>query len=231
VTVPVTPDPAAVSSRHARVPIARTPEEQAEEDAFLRLYGAWAPMDPATFAREMDGFDRPWWVVGGWAIEAATGFRREHEDTDVSILACDVPAFVEFMAGRWHVWNNVGGVLHPLGARWPTVEDPGSQLWLRAHAAAPWIVDIPLTPDADGRWTDKFRPGHVEDVENVTWVAGDGIRYLVPEIVLAYKARLRRPKDEPDFAATLPLLSPERRAWMRDAVETVAPGHHWLDHL
>ncbi len=68
---------------------------------------------------------------------AATGYRREHEDTDVSILASDVRAFVEFMQGRWHVWNNVGGVLHPLGDRWKTADDPRSQLWLRADAVSP----------------------------------------------------------------------------------------------
>lgn len=214
-----------------RVPLTRTAEEQLEEDAFLALYGAWEPMDPATFAHEMEGFDRPWWVVGGWAIEAATGFRREHEDTDVSILSCDVPAFVEFMSGRWHVWNNVGGVLHPLGSRWPDVDEPASQLWLRAHAAAPWIVDIPLTPDTGGKWTNKFVNGHVDEVDNVTWVADDGIRYLLPEIVLVFKARLRRAKDDPDFDATLPTLTEDSKAWMRTCLEQVAPGHDWLERL
>jgi hypothetical protein len=214
----------------SRVPLARTPDEQAEEDAFLALYGAWEPMDPLTFAREMEGFDRPWWV-GGWAIEAATGYRREHEDTDVSILAGDVSAFVEFMQGRWHVWNNVGGVLHPLGDRWPTVDEPRSQLWLREHAAAPWIIDMPLTPDADGKWTNKFLADHVDEVENVTWVADDGISYLLPEVVLVYKARLRRKKDEPDFDATLPTLTADRRAWLRKSLEVVVPDHHWLERL
>jgi hypothetical protein len=183
-----------------RVPLARTPEEQAEEEAFLSLYGAWAPLEPQAFAREMEGFDRPWWVVGGWAIEAATGYRREHEDTDVSLLACDVPAFVEFMTGRWHVWNNVGGVLHPLGDRWPTVDEPRSQLWLRANATSPWVAD-------------------------------DGIRHLRPEIVLAHKAPLQRDKDEPDFEATLPLLTEERRTWLRSALESIVPDHHWLRRL
>lgn len=159
-----------------RVPLVRSPAEQAEEEAFQSLYGPWAPLSPAEFAREMEGFDRPWWVVGGWAIEAATGYRREHEDTDVSILACDVPAFVEFMKGRWHVWNNVGGVLHPLGERWPNVDEPRSQLWLRASARDPWVVDIPLTPDIDGLWTNKYVDGHIAPVEEVTWVAEDGIR-------------------------------------------------------
>ena len=99
----------------------------------------------------------------------------------------------------------------------------------RCHA--PWVVDIPITPDANGRWTHKFLPGEVADVEDVTWVADDGIRYLRPEIVLTYKARLRRDKDEPDFRATLPLLSADRRAWMRQAFAAVAPDHAWLDQL
>jgi hypothetical protein len=214
-----------------RVPLGRSPEEQAEEDAFRALYGTWAPMEPGDFAREMDGFDRPWWVVGGWAIEAATGYRREHEDTDVSILACDVPTFVEFMKGRWHVWNNVGGVLHPLGDRWTAVDEPGSQLWLRQDAASPWIVDIPLTPDVEGRWSNKFLAAHVAAVDDVTWIADDGIRYLCPEIVLFYKARLRRAKDEPDFEATLPVLNDLKRAWMRQALESLMPDHYWLERL
>lgn len=214
-----------------RVPLRRSAAEQAEEDRFLALYGAWAPLRPAELARELAGFPRPWWVVGGWAIEAATGFRREHEDTDISILACDVPALLTQVAGRWHVWNNVGGVLHPLGDRWTTVDEPDSQLWLRANAAAPWIVDIPLTPDRDGMWTNKRLPDHVAPVESVTWVGADGIRYLRPEIVLAYKARLRRPKDDPDFQATLPVLSAEQRGWLRRALTQIVPDHPWLGRL
>ena len=205
--------------------------EQAEDEAFLRLYGEWAPLTPSQMAAQMEGFDRPWWVVGGWAVEAATGYRREHEDLDVSILACDVPAFVEHLRGRWHVWNNAGGVLRPLGERWTDVEDPASQLWLRESAADPWVVDVPLTPDRDGRWTHKFLPGEDAEVDEVTWLGDDGIRYLAPEVVLSYKARLRRPKDDPDLEACLPVLSVAQRDWLRDAVERTAPGHAWLARL
>jgi hypothetical protein len=220
-----------MSDRQIRVALHRTPEEQAEEARFQALYGAWSPLSPTGLARELAGFERPWWVVGGWAIEAATGFRREHEDTDISILSCDVPAFVAHMSGRWHIWNNVGGVLHPLGDRWTTVDEPDSQLWLRANAASPWIVDIPLTPDRDGLWSNKRVPGHVAAVDDVTWADDRGIRYLHPEIVLVYKARLRRPKDDQDFEATLPLLSEEQCLWMRHVLPDVAPDHPWLTRL
>ncbi len=215
----------------SRFPLLRTPEEQAEEDRFQALYGRWSPLSPTELARELAGFSRPWWVVGGWAIEAATGFRREHEDTDISILSCDVPEFVAHLAGRWHVWNNVGGVLHPLGGQWLTVDEPDSQLWLRANAVSPWIADVPLTPARDGLWTNKRIGNHVAPVEAVTWVDSDGIRYLQPEIVLVYKARLRRPKDDPDFEATLPMLSAEQRRWMREALAEIAPDHPWLTRL
>jgi hypothetical protein len=214
-----------------RVPLHRTAGEQAAEDRFQDLYGRWCPWNPAELALELGGYDRPWWVVGGWAIEAATGYRREHEDTDISILACDVPRFVAYMSDRWHVWNNVGGVLRPLGDRWMTVDDPGSQLWVRANAVSPWIVDVVLTPDRAGLWMNKRIPDHVARVEDVTWAGSDGIRYLRPEIVLAYKAPLRRPKDNPDFEATLPLLSEQQRRWLRDALARVDPDHPWLTRL
>lgn len=214
-----------------RPPIPKTDEERAEDAAFESLYGPWAPLEPAALAREMEGFDRPWWIVGGWALEAATGVRREHEDIDLSLLACDVPAFVEFMRGRWHVWNNVGGVLHPLGGRWQTVDEPASQLWLRADALSPWVADVPLTPDVDGHWSHKFLDGEVAPWQDVTWQAEDGIRYLRPEIVLSFKARLRRPKDAPDLATTLPMLDEQARAWLRGAVASLDPQHPWLDRL
>lgn len=220
-----------MTTSYDRAPLVRTPDEQAEEDAFRALYGDWKPLTPSEAAVEFAELPCPWWVVGGWAIEAATGYRREHEDIDISILATDVPAFVEHLKGRWHVWNNVGGVLHPLGDRWPDVDEPQSQLWLRASAASPWVLDVPLTPSADGLWTNKRLPDHVAPLDEVTWIADDGIRYLHPEIVLVYKAALRRPKDDPDFEATLPILPSERRQWMRQALTTIAPDHPWLEKL
>jgi hypothetical protein len=36
--------------------------------------------------RLLAGLDLPVWVVGGWAIEAFTGARREHQDLDVTFF-------------------------------------------------------------------------------------------------------------------------------------------------
>jgi hypothetical protein len=85
--------------------------------------------------------------------------------------------------------------------------------------------------DRDGLWTNKRLPDHVAPVEEVTWVAADGLRYLDPEIALLYKAALARPKDDRDLARAWPLLSVEARAWLRDAVRRLYPEHAWLARM
>ena len=59
----------------------------------------------------------------------------------------------------------------------------------------------------------------------------EGIPYGRPEVVLLYKAKHTRPKDDADFAATLPRLDGARRGWLADALELVHPGHRWLARL
>jgi len=214
-----------------REPLVRTPEEESEDAEFFRRYGDWAPLDPAGLAAFMDGFPRPWWIVGGWAIEAFTGAAREHEDVDLSILACDVPALREHVGDRWHLWSNHGGTLRPLDDRFPEPISTESQIWVRASARDPWVIDLPITPDRGGLWTNKRLPRHVAPLEEVTWVAGDGIRYLAPEVALLYKAALHRPKDDRDLERTLPLLAATARAWLAEAVAELYPLHPWLERL
>ena len=212
-----------------REPLLPTPEEVAENAGYDRWFGAWAPLDPPGLAEFMAGFARPWWIVGGWSIEAFTGVLREHEDVDLSILACDIPALRAHVGDTWNLWSMDGGTMRPLNDKFPEVLDVESQIWVRRSAAEPWIIDLPITPDRDGLWTNKRDPEHVLPLDDATWVASDGIRYLRPEITLLYKAALHRPKDDRDLAVTWPLLPPDRQAWLRTALERLYPGHPWLE--
>ena len=214
-----------------REPLHRTDDEIAEDEEFFRWYGTWAPLDPQGLVRLMDGFVRPWWVVGGWSVEAFTGHAREHEDVDLSILACDLTAFREHVGDDWNLWSNHGGTLRPFNDRHPEVLDVRSQVWIRRSAADPWIVDLVITPDRDGLWTSKRDPDHVAPLEDVTWVAADGVRYLRPEVTLLYKAALHRPKDDRDLARVWPLLDRGPRDWLREAMDRLYPGHPWLRRM
>ncbi|HET7357752.1 MAG TPA: hypothetical protein VFJ09_13865 [Nocardioidaceae bacterium] len=72
---------------------------------------------------------------------------------------------------------------------------------------------------------------HVADLEDVTWVADDGVRYLDPEVTLLFKAKQARPKDDVDLASAWPLLPAAKRRWLRDAVRRLYPDHRWSQRL
>jgi hypothetical protein len=54
---------------------------------------------------------------------------------------------------------------------------------------------------------------------------------LVPEIVLLYKAHERTEKDEADFRAALPHLTPPAKAWLLHALDESLPNHPWAAQL
>ncbi|GFE79883.1 hypothetical protein GCM10011487_18830 [Steroidobacter agaridevorans] len=58
-----------------------------------------------------------------------------------------------------------------------------------------------------------------------------GIPYLCPPVVLLYKAKNPRSKDQDDFEQTLPTLQPADRLWLAQALEVCHPGHAWLRSL
>ena len=72
-------------------------------------------------------------------------------------------------------------------------------------------------------------PDHVAPLDEVTWVADDGIRYLNPEIGLLFKAAHRRRKDDRDLDRCLPLLlATTPAAWLARLVARLYPDHAWL---
>ncbi|ADB33926.1 conserved hypothetical protein [Kribbella flavida DSM 17836] len=202
-----------------------------EELAFQRLYGPWRPASPEQAREVFAGYAGDWWIAGGWAIEAFTGVPRPHEDIDVSLWRRDVEKLRVHLKGRYHLWSNDGGRLLPLTDERPEQPESADQIWLRRHALAPWEFDLVLNPDRDGRWVFRRDPSLDYALDEITWVAPDGLRYVTPEMALAYKARLARPKDEQDLAACLPLLTTARRTWLGDMVDRLHPGHRWLERI
>ena len=149
-----------------REPLLRSEAEEAEDHYWERLFGVYDCFDPAGMAEFFEGFERPWWVVGGWAIEAftiehSTGAAREHEDIDVSILVCDVPALRAHVGQSWQLWNISNGALRPLIERAPRpdvvmVDPPRAGLSAKVvrrllETRARRIVYVSCNPDTLGR--------------------------------------------------------------------------------
>ena len=83
----------------------------------------------------------------------------------------------------------------------------------------------------DGVWVCRRDPSVRRPVGEVHLRAASGLPIVAPEIQLLYKAKHHLDKDEHDFRAVVPRLSPERRAWLRRALEVVHPGDPWLEGL
>jgi len=196
------------------------------------LYGEWAPRDVRDAAALMAGFDGDWWVAGGWALEAFTGVEREHDDLDLAILRADLPAFRDHVRGRFHVWAAFEGALKPVLPDGPDELPAGcGQVWLRPEAGSPWEYDVLLNPGSAGEWVNRRVPQMTLPLEDATWAGPGGVRCLNPEVVLLFKAKHLRAKDRADFAAALPLLGEDQRAWLGQALAWAHPGHEWLVRL
>jgi len=206
---------------------ARTPADT-EQVEFEKLWGPWAVVTPRDSAALLEGFDHPWWVSGGWAIDAFTGSTREHADIDVSIFRSDIGALRAALGRSLHIWSAGPDGLRPVNDQFPEVHDSADQVWMRPHAMAPWYLDVLLNPRRDGMWVHRREPDTALPLEAATWLAADGIRYLNPELVLTFKAKHDRPKDRADLDRTLPLLDESRRETLRGYLVRRHPDHDWL---
>ena len=201
-----------------------------DHDEIVRLYGPWEARTPQDAAELFAGYDRPWWIAGGWAIEAFTGVPRDHGDVDPSIPRSDIGALRRHLAGRLDVWEADSGTLRPLLDGDDDVTDECENLWLRPSGAEPWEYDVILMHTTPTTWTFKRDARISRPLAEILWER-DGIRYLAPEVQLLHKARALRPQDRADFDACAPLLDVRARAWLRDALELAHPGHPWTHQL
>jgi hypothetical protein len=201
-----------------------------EDREFDRWYGPWAPFTPPDVQGILTGLPAPWWIVGGWAIDAFTGRSREHHDIDVGFFKADLPAVLDHLAPDYCVWSNLSGTLRPL-KKVDDLLEGCRQLWVRRDGSTPWLIDLAMTPHGGETWISPRDDQIRLPLDEVVFEGSHGIRYLRPEIVLAFKARADRPQDDADLAAVLPMLEPERRASLVTMVERVDPGHRWLGRI
>jgi hypothetical protein len=193
----------------------------------------------------MAGFDRPWWIGGGWAVDAgADTISRPHLDIDVVLLRPDVQALGRHLAG-WDLRLARSGTL----AEWDgqALNDADHQVWVRP--------DDGHRPE---RWQDfAADPGFVEvlveqfDTAQRTWVfrrdaavraplerLGPPRGFLRPEVALLYKAAAAAGADpataakaQADFEHAVAHLDHRQRAWLGNAVASAEPDHHWVTVL
>jgi hypothetical protein len=199
-----------------------------DKHEFQRLYGPWRPMQPAEVASLMDGCGFRWWLAGGWALEAAGANPRRHEDADLAVLGDDLPRVRGWLCG-FHLWEAHAGTLRPLLAG-DTMRAGREQLWMRRDAYGPWLLDIVSSPPEAHEWLYKRHHGIRLPLDELGFFC-DGVPYFRPEVVLLFKAKARRPKDDLDFASIAPRLKPRARDWLLRSLRLSEPACPWIARL
>jgi hypothetical protein len=200
------------------------------------------PETPDPLARAvtvMSGFERQWFLCGGWSVDAWLGrVTRDHADIDVAVFQDEQAALYEFMADRvpiGHDDNVDDSTQEPWAGRW---------LDMPAHihakeAGIEWDFQL-----SDREGTDlllRRDPRHTLPLTQATGMTGWGIPALAPPVIVYYKAIVPTwrnvPRDPPrahdsrDFEALRPLLDRTDRAWLASAIASLEPSHPWLSAL
>jgi hypothetical protein len=200
-----------------------------EHAEVVRLYGPWEVRTPRDAADFLRGYPGEWWIAGGWANDAFTGFSRAHGDLDIGIPRTEAEQFIGFVGATLDVWAAAGS-LTPLPRDGSTVPDDCGNLWLRASGADPWEYDVLLEDVHKETWVYKRAPHISRPLKHCLW-SRDGITYLRPEIQLLLKAKHARTKDALDLERCLPRLDDSSRAWLAQTLRQQSPRHPWLDKL
>jgi ribosomal protein S18 acetylase RimI-like enzyme/uncharacterized protein (DUF952 family) len=203
------------------------------ESAALAVRGADTFADTRARAlHAMAGFDRPWWIAGGWAIDLFLGeVTRPHADLEISVLDGDQRALHAHLRD-WDVRIAAGGALHPWNGE-PLVR-PHHQLWARAEpglgdtveefSAHPTMIGVLIEEHRGDVWRFR-RDGRVTRPVAELGAMHGGLPSIAPEVALLFKARDLRHKDRRDFERVASRLDASARGWLRSALDVLYPGH------
>lgn len=200
--------------------------------AFAPDVSQWEAWRPEQAARLFAGVELPWYVAAGWAIDLFLGGeRREHEDLEIAVPNTRFDELAGILAGFEVFVITAHGEATPLAEARDRLMDT-HQTWIREPESGKWRFDLFREPSDGETWICRREPALRLPYEQVIEWTEDGIPFGRPEIVLLFKAKhSAQPKNQADFAATLPRLDAARRDWLRDALERVHPGHAWLAEL
>ncbi|OLE22331.1 MAG: hypothetical protein AUG49_19450 [Catenulispora sp. 13_1_20CM_3_70_7] len=184
---------------------------------------------PAEVARRLEGVATPWYVAAGWALDLFRGAQtRKHGDVEIAIPAADFPEVRDRFPG--HVFDAVGD-----GRIWedaaPDALAATHQTWVRDANTGGYLLDVFREPHDGRTWICR----HAETVRlpysEIILRTPDGIPFLAPELVLLFKAKHVRAKDQRDFDESVPYLTSAQRRRLAELVAHVYPEHQWLKGL
>ena len=178
----------------------------------------------------MGSFAAPWCVAGGWALDLFLGrVTRTHADLELAIFRQD-QALLRAQLADWRLQKIVDG---------RTVDwHEGESLSLPVHEihgtsrdAPPRKIEFLLNERNDDAWVFRRNAMIALAINRAIVRSKGGLPILAPEIVLLFKAKSPRPKDELDFRDVAPAMNGASRRWLREALALCHAGYQWIKQL
>lgn len=175
-----------------------------------------------------------WWIAGGWALDLFVGRKtRTHDDLDIAILRHD-QFLVHHYLRDWEMRVGFGdGRISDISWDGVTyIEAPTPAIWCKPEQEKEWAFEFLLTESHEDHWQSRRDPTITLPLSKIGAITAAGIPYLLPEVVLSYKAKERGlQKDQDDFNILLPSLNEKQRGWLKQTLKTTNPDHVWLEKL
>jgi len=191
---------------------------------------AWRPWSPRELADLLIDVSSPWCIAGGWALDLWHGRpTREHHDIEIAVPDGWLSE-VRAALSAYEMFSVRGDTLVHLS---DGVEAPSHhhQRRILDSLAREWRTDIFLEPGDDCIWVYRRNEWLILPRDITVEKTSDGIPFLRPEVVLLYKAKATREKDELDFVTALPALEDKARERLRGWLARAHPGHAWIARL
>jgi hypothetical protein len=190
----------------------------------------------------MSGYEAPWALCGGWAVDLWLGGElRQHGDLDITVFEHDHGAmFARFdhLAG----WSLVADTATVQQEPWD-----GGALDMPAHVHARhedgFNLELIFNRREADQWLLHADPKLTVPLSRAIHRFAGGLPIAAPEVLLLYKSRIcrgcpgcsaptrLRRRDEADFQALAPRLGKAQRLWLREAMTLIEPDHPWLPEL
>ena len=188
---------------------------------------------PLKVARLLAGFEKSWFVAGGWALDLFLGkVTREHKDIEIAIFRCDQLTLRNYLKG----WEFKKVVPEPkmhseLWKKDEWLDLPLHEIHAENKDSDLSHLEILLNESSDDKWRFRRNPIITRPISMLGTNSENGIPILNPEIILLYKAKNPNPRDEADFKNVLKMLGRKSRDWLKQAIQTCYPEHSWINIL
>jgi len=184
--------------------------------------------EPKRIQEVLKDYDGLWMIAGGWAIDLYLNkISRKHEDIEIAIPRSEQLKIQSFLVD----WNLRYVEAHQF-FEWPN----GQMLQLPIHEIHGQLneskIEILLNEIEGEVWKFKRDLSIQYPTRKMIIQSAIGIPILCPEIVLLYKAKNFREKDQMDLLNSMAALSKDQLKWLKDRIQKMhGLNHQWIKIL